>query len=606
MNLATNQFSVSMSEKSVLKIFLFVTHYDSHRRESVCSIRQEMLSELVVHNLAIIRHLEVSFGHGLNILSGETGAGKSILVGAVNLILGSRASQELIRSGAKEAAVEAAFQLPHQRALANCLNELGCDFAGELAVLRTINRNGRSRIFVNDQLVTLQQFQRLTGFLASISGQHEHQSLLNPDLHLGLLDAFANFEELCRQVAGLFQEWSNVRDELRRLRLSKKEKADQLDWMRFQLQELEAAELKADEDEALAQEITILKHAATLHEAAQSSFQTIYADRNAILGQLSSIEKQLEILTKIDSKQESLLSHLEQARIHLEELAHSLHKYASGITFDPQRLAAIEERLALLHRLGKKYGGSVAEMLRRRDELRQTLGQDEQLDLLETRLEKNLIRLRDEYLDKAKELSKRRHEAATQLSHEVEKILVALDMNRAKFSVQFEDNAKEEKTTESSFSATGIDRLQFLLSANPGEELKPLVKVASGGELSRILLALKTLLSRQGEAETLIFDEVDAGIGGRTAELVGRQLKNLAEKHQVICITHLPQIACYGANHYKVVKETRGDETITSISSLSHEERIEELARMLGGISISDKTRAQAVEFLHRAQAQTS
>jgi len=561
-----------------------------------------MLSELVVHNLAIIRHLEVSFGHGLNIVSGETGAGKSILVGAVNLVLGSRASQELIRSGAKEAAVEAAFHLPRQHTLVSRLSELGCDFTGELVVLRTINRNGRSRIFVNDQLVTLQQFQRMTGFLASISGQHEHQSLLNPDLHLGLLDAFGDFEDLCRKVAGLFQSWSQARDELRRLKLSKQEKADQLDWMRFQLQELEAAELIADEDEALAQEITIIKHAATLHDAAQSSFQTIYADRNAILGQLSSVEKQLEILANIDHKQESLLSHLEQARIHLEELAHSLQKYASGIKFDPQRLSAIEERLALLHRLGKKYGGNVAEMLSRRDDLRQALEQDEQLDLLEDRLDKDLLRLRDEYLEKAKELSKKRHEAATQLAREVENVLAALDMDRAKFAVQFEDDAKEGKTVEANFSAAGIDRLQFLLSANPGEELKPLVKVASGGELSRILLALKTLLSRQGEAETLIFDEVDAGVGGRTAELVGRQLKNLAEKHQVICITHLPQIACYGASHYKVAKEAKGDETITSISSLSHEERIEELARMLGGISVSDKSRAQAVEFLHRAR----
>ncbi|MDY0039322.1 MAG: DNA repair protein RecN [Desulforhabdus sp.] len=561
-----------------------------------------MLSELVVHNLAIIRHLEVSFGHGLNIVSGETGAGKSILVGAVNLVLGSRASQELIRTGAKEAAIEATFHLPRQPALVNCLSELGCDFTGELVVLRTINRNGRSRIFINDQLVTLQQFQRLTGFLASISGQHEHQSLLNPDLHFGMLDSFGDLEDLSGEVAKIFKQWLNARDELLGLRSSKQEKTDQLDWMRFQLQELEAAELKADEDGALAQEITILRHAATLHEAAQSSFQTIYADRSAILGQLASVEKQLEVLTAIDGKQQSLLSHLEQARIHLEELAHSLQKYASGIIFDPQRLSAIEERLAVLQRLGKKYGGSVAQLIQRRDELRHALVQDEQSDLLEATLESNLANLREDYLEKAKMLSKRRHEAATRLAHEVEKVLAALDMDRATFAVLFEANGMGAKSIEANFSAAGIDRGQFLLSANPGEELKPLAKVASGGELSRILLALKALLSRQGEAETLIFDEVDAGIGGRTAELVGRQLKNLAEKHQVICITHLPQIACYGGSHYKVVKQTKGDETITNIGFLSHEERVEELARMLGGISISDKTRAQAVEFLHRAQ----
>lgn len=562
-----------------------------------------MLSELVVHNLAIIRHLEVSFGQGLNVLSGETGAGKSILVGAVNLILGSRASQELIRSGAKEAAVEATFQLPNQNQLSTCLNDLGQDSGGELVVLRTINRNGRSRIFVNEQLVTLQQFQPLAAFLASISGQHEHQSLLNPDLHLGLLDAFGGFEVQCGEVAEAYHSWANAREELRRLKRSKKERKEHQEWMRFQLQELEAAELKADEDSVLEQEVTVLKHAATLHEAAQSSFQTLYADRNAILAQLSAIGKQLDVLTKIDSRQESLPNHLEQARIHLEELAHSLQKYASEITFDPQRLAAVEERLALLHRLGKKYGGGVAEMLHRRDELRRTLGQDEELDLTESRLEKDLTRLRNEYMDRAKALSARRHEAANRLAEEVQSVLAALDMQKARFAVEFADSGDIE---DSAFSHTGIDRLQFMLSANPGEDLKPLAKVASGGELSRILLALKTLLSRQGEAETLIFDEIDAGIGGRTAELVGLQLKNLAEKHQVICITHLPQIACYAETHYKVVKEADAKETATYITPLSRQERIEELARMLGGISISDKTRAQAVEFLQRAQMQAN
>lgn len=564
-----------------------------------------MLSELIVHNLAVIRHLEVSFGPGLNILSGETGAGKSILVGAVNLILGSRASQELIRTGANEAAVEAVFTLPRKDALIHYLSDLGQDFTGELVVLRTVSRSGRSRVFVNDQLVTLQQFQTLASFLASISGQHEHQSLLNPELHIELLDAFGNLEKLGQKVSDLYKQWSDVGSELHRLERSRQERVDQIDWLRFQLRELEEAELKEGEDEALEQETNILKHAATLHDAAKNSYQTLYAGHDAILTQFPSIEKNLNILSKIDSTQESLLSHLEQARIHLEELSHSLQRYASEISFEPQRLEAVQERLAVLQRLGKKYGGSVAEMLARQEELRQSLSEDEQFDLRESDLEKRLGILEKEYLEKAMALSKQRSKAALRLAEEVQKILAFLDMHQARFAVQFEDSEVVADDHRYRFSPAGIDRLQFLLSANPGEDLKPLAKIASGGELSRILLALKSLLSRQGEAETLIFDEVDAGIGGRIAELVGRQLKTLADKHQVICITHLPQIACYGENHYKVDKQTRRGETTTSIIALSEEERIEELARMLGGISISDKTRAQAVEFFQRAQAQT-
>lgn len=562
-----------------------------------------MLQEIVVNNLAIIRQLEVFFGPGLNVVSGETGAGKSILVGAVNLILGSRASQDLIRSGAKEAMVEALFKLPPDISLNTYLGELGIEFAGQLLIQRTISRSGRNRIFVNDQLVTLQQFQPLAASLASISGQHEHQTLLDPEIHLGLLDAFADLDDLCQDVASLYRQWSKVREELRKMQASRLQRAEQLLWMQAQLQELEAAGLKEGEKDALEHEVNVLKHAATLHDLAQRSYQSVYLDRDSILGQLASVEKNLEMLAKIDASQEPLRANLNEARIHLEELAHTLQKYASGISLDSHRLTAVEERLAALQRLTKKYGGSFDGLLQRRDELRGILNEDEQSDLVETKAQAELKQLQDKYLSRATELSAKRMEAGRRLAGEVEAVLANLDMHRARFEVQFEDRDRNNSTSsDSAFSANGLDHLQFLLSANPGEDLKPLSKVASGGELSRILLALKSLLSRRGEAETLIFDEVDAGIGGRTAELVGRQLKLLAEKHQVICITHLPQIACYGDHHYRVAKQAHGKETLTEIELLSHEARIEELARMLGGIAISDKTRAQAIEFLQRAQ----
>ncbi len=567
-----------------------------------------MLSELVVHNFAIIRHLEISFQSGLNVLSGETGAGKSILVGAVNLILGSRASQEMIRTGAGEAMVEAVFKLPESPGLMARLRETGLDLSEDLLVRRSISRSGRNRIFINDQAVTLQQLQQLARGLVSVSGQHEHQLLMDPEVHLGLLDSFGDLDPVCQAVGLVHARWAEMREKLSRLRKAKQEQATKLDYMRFQLQDLESANLQPDEDKALEQELSILRHAATLREAAERSYGSLYAGKGAILEQLAEVEKNLQTLTRIDPSQESLLSHLEQARIHLDEMAHGLQHYAHHVQFDPQRLSAVEDRLAALQRLGKKYGGSLEAMLEHLGALKKALGHDGDVELQEEEMVKALEKLRKEYLDSATELSRRRREAAERLGMEVEKTLAAVDMQRARFAVSF---AREVglgggngsgKAAEPPFTPTGIDRVEFLLSANPGEEMKPLVKVASGGELSRILLALKSLLSRRGEAETLIFDEVDTGIGGRTAELVGLQLKRLACRHQVICITHLPQIACYGEYHYKVAKETDGNETTTNILCLGTKERVEELSRMLGGIAISEKTRAHAREMLNRGQ----
>jgi DNA repair protein RecN (Recombination protein N) len=540
----------------------------------------------------------------MNILSGETGAGKSILVGAVNLILGSRASQEMIRTGANEASVEAVFPLSGVNSLKARLHEWGLECSDEILIRRSINRNGRNRVFINDQMVTLQQLQQLARGLVSISGQHENQLLMDPDIHLGLLDAFGGLEPFCREVGSLYSDWFKTREKLNKLRRFKEEQVAQLEYMRFQLQELKSAKLQQDEDKTLEQERNLLRHAATLMEASEGAYQKLYAGRGAVLEQLADVEKSVETLRRIDPTQEPLLSHLEQARIQIEELAHALQQYAHRVSFDPQRLSAVEERLASLQRLGKKYGGSVEAMLTRLAELRDALGQEEDADLREEQMVKELEQLSQAYLEKARELSKLRREAAEHLSQEVQRTLASLDMSRARFAVSFHRDADGDPATgtDPSFASTGIDRVEFLLSANPGEDLKPLVRIASGGELSRILLALKSLLSRKGEAETLIFDEVDAGIGGRTAELVGLQLKRLADKHQVICITHLPQIACYGEHHYKVAKEMTGEETVTNICMLSSKDRVEELARMLGGISISEKTRAHARELLQRAQ----
>ena len=561
-----------------------------------------MLKDLQVNNFAIIRNLEVFFPKGLNIISGETGAGKSILVGAVNLILGSRASQEMVRTGANEATVEAAFVLPEKAGFEARLAELEWEPGAEIQVRRSISRSGRNRITVNDQQVTLQQLQQLTRGLLSVSGQHEHQQLMDPETHLTTLDSFGGLGPVCLEVSGLFRQWSETRDKLAQLERLKREHATKVEWMRFQLQELDAAKLAPDEDAALEQERKLLKHAGTLSEAAQGAHQTLYGSRGSILEQFAGVARQLAILREIDPSQEPLLNDLQQARIHVEELAHSVQQYAQGISFEPERLAAVEDRLGLLQRLGKKYGGTVAAMIERRDELRRQLAQLEEGDYREARLEKELEELRRGYLKKAGELSQKRRETAERLVVRVEKTLEVLDMPRARFAARFQDQDLTPGAPDPPFTPLGIDRVEFVLSANPGEELKPLARIASGGELSRILLALKGILSRPEDAETLIFDEVDAGIGGRTAELVGLQLKRLAERQQIICITHLPQIACYGDHHFRVAKEAGTDTTQTTIHRLSLEDRVEELARMLGGITISEKTRAHAREMLRGAR----
>ncbi len=563
-----------------------------------------MLQELIVENFAIIRRLAVSFQPGLNMLTGETGAGKSILVGAVNLILGSRAMQEMIRTGASEATVEGVFSLSGWDRLSRLMGEWGLDASEELVIRRVINRSGRNRVYLNEQQISLQQLQQLSKGLISISGQHEHQLLLDPDVHLSLLDAYGETEGECGEVRAIYDEWLTTRDELHKLRRFKQDEAAKIDWMRFQLHELESAQLQPDEDTELEQERNILRHAATLAEAARDAHQSIYAGKGAILEQMSTVEKRLETLHGIDPSLHPLVQQCEEARIHLEELAHSLHQYANRIEFDPRRLAAIEERLALIQRLGKKYGATVQDMLRRLGELRESLAMGESVDAREEELSRLLESHSRAYLDKAEALSGRRREAAVSLSREVEKALGRLDMPRARFEVQFPRDGGKGDAKEPVFAPTGIDQVEFLLTANPGEDFKPLARVASGGELSRILLALKSLVSRKDEAETLVFDEVDAGIGGRTAELVGLQLKRLAAKHQVICITHLPQIASYGQTHYRVIKDAEEEETRTRISLLSDQERVEELARMLGGITISEKALEHAAELLNHALKQ--
>lgn len=562
-----------------------------------------MLSDLIVHNFAVIRNLQVSLADGLTIISGETGAGKSILVGAVNLILGARASQEMIRSGTDEATVEALFRLPGNPVLAARLEAAGFPHDGALAVRRAISRSGRNRIFLNGRPATLQQLSELMTGMISISGQHEHQLLLDPFVHLALLDQFAESAPLLVEVRNRYGAWMETRNQLQRLKKLQRERSQQLDFMKYQLQELEAAQLLPDEDTQLEEQRKILQHAATLHAAADGAHRLLYSDSRAILGSLDQVAAHLETLCNIDTRQNHLNENLEQAKIHLEELAYALRQYASGISFDPYRLSELEDRMALIQRLCKKYGAPLAQLIERTEELQAALSDSDDPEMKKLELVKQLAARRTDYLEAAARLSGRRRRAAQRLARDMEQVLSGLDLPKARFEAGLLPPDHDDPIPDTAFTETGIDQVEFLLSANPGEDLKPLAKIASGGELSRILLAVKSLLSVQGQAETLIFDEVDTGIGGRTAELVGRQLQRLASRHQVVCITHLPQIACYGRHHLRVEKEIKENATHTGIRHLSPEDRVEELARMLGGISISEKTRDHAREWLEKADS---
>ena len=560
-----------------------------------------MLCDLSVHHFAIIRELHIAFHPGFNLLTGETGAGKSILVGALNLILGGRAAQEMIRTGASDATVEALFDIRDQLSVNTVLLEWDIPASDELVIRRTINRSGRNRVLLNGQIISVQQLQRLGGSLVSISGQHEHQRLLDPAIQLELLDAAGDLEPLRQEVGLQYESYTGIVEKLQKLKKSRQERASHLELMQFQLLELQAAQLQPGEDDDLERELNLLKHAATLAEATHQAHDILYGKRGAILEELSRIQTHLETLCRIDSAQQPLLQQLEQGRLYLQELAYALQQHGRQIHFDPNRLAAVEERLAVIQRLTRKYGGRVADVRERISQMQEELTRGESFAEEQELLEAELLKIRRRYLEKAAELSRKRRAVAAQLCENIQKTLASLDMTRARFAIRFEPDGDLEGLADGPFTPTGIDQAEFLLSANPGEDLKPLSRVASGGELSRILLALKSLLSIKGQAETLVFDEVDAGIGGRTAELVGMQLQQLAARHQVICITHLPQIACYAEHHYRVSKHTDGTDTVTRIDPLSAEQRVEELARMLGGLSISAKTLAHAREMLERA-----
>jgi DNA repair protein RecN (Recombination protein N) len=547
-----------------------------------------MLRFLRIRNLAVIESVEVEFEPGFNVLTGETGAGKSILVEAVGLLLGARASSDLVRTGEAQAAIEAIFE---ERSPSTSLRT----GSRELVVRREITSQGRSRSFINGALATAAALRDLSARLVELHGQHEHQALLDPLTHLPLLDEYAELGPLASRVADAWSSVRTLREQLERSRMDAREKAARLDLIAFQLGEIDKAAPGAGEDDDLAATKQVLASAERVQQLCEESYAALYENDGAVLAGLGGIWKRVGELATIDPQFAPYVDARDGIKSQLEDLAFFLRSYSDGVDASPARLQQVEDRLALLERLKRKYGPTLQDVLDRGDTLRH------ERDLLTGAgeraedLQKDLAAATERYVNAARELSGGRRAAAGKFAAGIENLLSDLAMSHTRFEVRFNDG----ELPAEAWSERGIDQAEFFVSPNPGEDLRPLARIVSGGELSRIMLALKTLAVSDDAGKTLIFDEVDAGIGGRVADVVGAKLRALGGRFQVLCITHLPQIAARGTTQFRIEKHIRRDRTVTSVTQLDEQGRVEEIARMMGGATVTEPVRASARELLN-------
>ncbi len=555
-----------------------------------------MLVELSVENLAVIESVRVRFHAGLNLLTGETGSGKSIVVDALGLLLGGRASAEMVRAGAARARVAGIFEVTATPVLMALLEDSGIELEdGELLIEREIQPSGKSRAFAGSRPVTAALLRDLAPHLADIHGQHDQQQLFSSDVQCRMLDAFAKTDPLLAKTADAYAGWKSAQSELEELDRTAQEKLRLADLWRFQRNEIEAVAPKAGEDAELENDRRVLRNVVKLQEVAGVAFATLSEDPDSVSTQLGVIAKKLDELARIDESAVEIHAALEPARLAVDDATRALSRYLDKLEADPARLDEVETRLAAIERLKRKYGASIEEIQAFLEEATRGLAAVENSSDRRAALEKKVAGFTKAYESAARELTSKRKDAAKKLSAEVAKELAALAMEKTRVEIRVSD---------AEWSPQGADRVEFLIAPNQGEELKPLEKIASGGELSRVALALKTCTavpSRKEIPPTMVFDEVDAGVGGGAAEAVGRRLKKLSGAGQVLCVTHLPQIAGFGDHHYFVEKHTERGRTLASIQELTGKARTQEIGRMLSGERITPEALRHAEQLLKMA-----
>lgn len=566
-----------------------------------------MLKSLEIKDYALIEHLHTEFGKGLNIITGETGAGKSILIDAMSLLLGERASTEVVRKGAQKSFVEGVFDIEGNKRVNKVLEENEIEISTELIVRREISLKGSNRCFINDSPVPLQIVKEIGDLLVDLHGQHEHQSLLKVETHIDFIDEFAGNQSILDEYQLLFHELSTKKTDLKKLlekEASLKEKKDIYD---FQIKEIDGINPLPDEDEKLNNELNILENAEKLLELSEEIYNELYDEENSVVDKISEVKHKLKQLSDIDKSVSESAAECESALAIIKEIASSIRSYRSGIDIDPSEVEGKRERLGSLNLLKKKYGGSLKNVIEHREKIGKEFDLAENFSNEISGIKNEIDSLRTLAGTAAEKLSERRKKISVKVENEVKKVLARLGIADASFKVKAEnltvDNDRDNYVLilkkKTLADDKGIDKIEFYISTNPGEDLKPLSKVASGGEVSRIMLALKSILAKSDKLPLLIFDEIDTGVSGRIAQKVGQALNELASYHQIIAITHLPQIAGLADHHFSVEKKQVNNRVVSSIKKLTDNERIKEVAKLLSGEKITEESLQGAKQLMN-------
>lgn len=565
-----------------------------------------MLSLLKIKSIALIDEIGLEFARGLNLLTGETGSGKSIIVDSLGALAGERVSSDLIKEGEREAQIEGLFNVSASEDLRRIFDESGIelDDAAEeidLIVRRELSASGKNRIFVNNQLVTRNFLKRIGAFLVDIHGQGEQAALFNPATHLEMLDQYAGLFDLRRTAAEKYRAMREIRREIENLQADEAQKLQLLDVLQFQVEEIKRVSPQAGEDETLEEEKRRLNNVEKLSVLSADAYALLYENEESTVATLEKATRKIAELAEYESGFREYAEGLQTAQAVLEDLALSVRDFRGSLEFSPERLEEIENRLAEISRLKRKYGGAIETILAHLEESEERLKNIETAEFKEEELRRELAKAREDYLKIARALHEKREKAARKFEKEVEANLKMVALEKARFEVRVDAPSEtdlQNETSDKSFTAKGFDRVEFYFSANVGESVKPIARVASGGEASRLMLILKTTAKLSETEKAMVFDEIDAGIGGRVAEAVGLKLKQLAKTQQVLCVTHQPQVASLADHHFLVEKQASENRTEIRAKELSGNEKIEEIARMLAGEKITETARRHAGEML--------